>query len=167
MLAYLTACLDFDDGTGACAEVPFYEVGVVNLAEEADALRVLSDGVRQTGLGGHAAHLALGEIAEREHDVAQLVIADLGQEVGLVLDGVGGRAEPAEAVAFDHAGIVAGGHLVELMAPASFERQLVSHHVGMWREPLSDGAERVGHDAVPVFLVERHDLERQTVAARY
>ena len=41
VFAYLTACLDFDDGTGACAEVPFYEVGVVNLAEEADALRCL------------------------------------------------------------------------------------------------------------------------------
>ncbi len=101
----------------------------------------------------------------------QLAVADLGEKVGLVLDRIGCRGKiqfPADLL--DRC-VVAGGDLVEGVSPFLFEipelDKLVAHHVRVGSETLADSAQGVGHNAVPVFLVKRHGLERQSVFAGY
>ena len=45
-------------------------------------------------VGGLAACLGLGEVAQREQRARQLALAQVRQEVGLVLDGVRGQRQP-------------------------------------------------------------------------
>lgn len=60
MLAQLASGFDFDDRSGALAEVPAYEVVVIYFAKEAYALRVLAHGVGHVYVGGYAAYFLFG-----------------------------------------------------------------------------------------------------------
>ena len=119
-------------------------------------------------LDGDFADAGLGHVADGEDEVLELVVGDARQEVGLVLDGVDGGAQPLEAVTLDGGGIVAGGGEVELVAPALLEESeldhAVAHDVGVGGEALSHGLEGILHHVVPIFLVERDHLEGEAVA---
>ena len=67
--ADLHACLVLEHGAGPLAQVLLQKLVVVHLAEEADALRVLALPVGQREASRRLAHLRLGELAHREHDV--------------------------------------------------------------------------------------------------
>ena len=169
MLAQHAAGLELDDLAGLLAQVPAQKVVVIDLAKEADALAVLATRVGQARLQSYAAHLALGEIADRECDVAQLFAGDAGQEVCLVFDRVDSRSEPFAALGVGFGrGIVAAGRQVELMAPALLEEaeldDQVAHHVGVGRQAGADSLQGVFHHILPVLVVQRHYVERQTVA---
>lgn len=63
------ASLELDDFALALAEVAAYEVVVVDFSEEADALGVFAVGAGEVGGVGYVAHLALHEVADREHEL--------------------------------------------------------------------------------------------------
>ncbi len=88
----------------------------------------------------------------------QLVVGNLGKKIRLVFDGVFGRGEEKGAVFLFDGGVMSGGGLVEILSPALFEEtefyELVAHHVGVWCKPFCHCVEGVGHDVVPIFLVE-------------
>ena len=65
----------------------------VDLAHEADALRILALGRGEPLLGGDAPHLGFEQIADGEQGVAQLFLRELAEEVALILVGVGAREE--------------------------------------------------------------------------
>ena len=172
VLAYLAPGLYLDDGAGTLAKVAADEVAVVDFAQKADALRVFAHGVGHVLAHRYLAYLCFGQVADGEGEVAQLVVGDLCQEVGLVLDGVDGGGKPFRAIGVgDGGGVVAGGGEVELVAPALLEEaeldDFVAHHIRVGRQAAADGAQGVLHDVLPVLVVQRHHVEGQPVAARY
>jgi len=168
--AYLLACLDVDDQAGVLAEVTADVVVVVYLAEEADALRVFAVGVDEVLALGDAAHLVLGHAADGEDCLLELPGVELGEEVGLILDGVGGGAEPFPALLVDFGlGVVACGDEVVVLASFLVEGaeldEAVAHDVGVGGEACADFLHGVACDVLPVFLVAVDDGEGEVVAA--
>ena len=162
--------LDVDDTSFLLAHELTYEVVVVDLAEEADALAVLAVGTGQVGVEGDAAHLFLHQMADGEDGVGELLVGELCEEVGLVLDGVFGRAEPcASLLVDDGGGVVASGYLVVvvtyLLLEGSELDEAVAHDVGVGGEAALDAVDGIAHDEVPVFLLQVGDLEGETVFA--
>ena len=168
VLAQLAPCLQLDDGAGTLAQVASDEVVIVNLAQEADTLAVTAMSIGQAHLLGDAAHLLLGHVAYGEHDMAQLLVGDLCQEIGLVLDGIDCRGQVFHAVDDTGCGIMARRRHVKVFAPTLLKEaeldHAVAHHVGVGREAGLDGAQGILHHVIPVLLVQRHHLERQAVA---
>ena len=155
----------------ALAEVPADEIVVVYFPEEADALRVASECVRKLGFGGDATYIGFRNVAEGEGEVCQLFAGYACEEVGLIFYGVDCRGEPFKAIVVDICRcIVPCGGLGELMSPTVFEisefNDGVAHYVGIGSEAGADGAQCILHDVIPVFLMERYDIERQPVAVR-
>lgn len=170
VLAQLAASLQLDDGAGTLAQVAADEVVIVDLTQEADTLAVTTMRIGQAHFLGDAAHLLLGHVAYREHDMAQLLVGDLGQEIGLVLDGVDRCGQVFHAVDDSGRGIMARRRHVKVLAPALLKEaeldHAVTHHVGVGREAGLDGAQGILHHVVPILLVQRHHLERQAVTMR-
>ena len=75
MFADFPPGLDLHHGTRLLAEMTAQELGIVYLAEEADALGVLAGGVGELQLRGNVAHLFLGIASEREQDMVELAVA--------------------------------------------------------------------------------------------
>ena len=74
--------------------------------------------VRNPQPAGLGPHLVLGHLPHREEGAGQLVLAEHGQHVGLVLQRVGPPAQAEPAVGGGRApGMVAGGHGVEAQGP--------------------------------------------------
>ena len=94
VLADLFAAFDLDDIARALTEKTTYEVVVVDLTQETDALRVFATGGGQTIFDGDAAHFVFLQMAEREHELLDLTRFELRQKIGLVFHGIGGGAEP-------------------------------------------------------------------------
>ena len=161
------ACFEFDYLPFALTEITAQKVVVVYLAEEADALRVLAVGAGQVSLVGDVAHLALHQVPNREHQLADLFEFELGEEIGLVFYGVFGRGKEGRAVHLGDGGVVACGGMVVVFAPALLESaeldEFVAHHVGIGCETAAHGVDGVGHYIVPVFLVEVHLLETAAI----
>ena len=109
------------------------------------------------GIFGDAAHLLLGHIADGEHDVEQLLIGDLGQEIGLVLHGIDRCGQVFHTINNPSGRIVARGRHVEILAPPLLKKaeldHAVAHHVGVGCEALTYSAQGIFHHMVPVFLV--------------
>ena len=157
MLADFLACLQLDDVALLLAQMAADEVVVVDFAQEAYSLAVLAVGVGQFRLLRYAPHLLLRHRADGERQVHQLLVGNLREEVGLVLHRGDRRGEIFAPVDNGGRGVVSGGCYVEVLAPTLLEvaelYHLVAHHVGVWRQPASDGAQRIFHHVVPVFLV--------------
>ena len=170
VLSQFASRLEFDDGSGPLAQVAADEVIVVNLPQETDALAIAAVGVGQMGFHSDAAHLLLGQVADGEDDVLELVIGNLGEEIGLILDGIHCCRQVFHAVDDFGRGVMACGGLVKVLAPALLEKaeldHAVAHHVGIGGEPRLDGAQRIFHDVVPVLLMKRHHVKGQAVAVR-
>ncbi len=164
-----TTGFEFDDLTDTATEIAFDKVVVVDLAEEADALTVFTHGAGEFLGFGDGADFALHHMADGEHQFLDLEASDLGKEVGLIFDGVFGRGEPDPAVDLGGGGIVAGGDLVEVVAPTVFKTteldELVAHHVGIGGEAALDGVDGVADDFVPVFFVQGDNFHATAVAA--
>ena len=93
VLAEDLAGFEFDDRTFLLAKEALDELVVVDLAEEADALRVLAMSRRELGFFGNATHLTFGHRADREKAMADLQAGELREEVGLVFDWIWGGAQ--------------------------------------------------------------------------
>ena len=169
MLTQFASGGDVDDGTRALAQMAADEVVIVDLSQKTNALTVLACGIGQAHLGGDAAHLVLGQVANGEDDVAQLLTGDLSQKIGLILDGVDSRGQIFHAINHTSGGVVPGGGEVEVVAPSLLEiaelDHSVAHHIGIGSEALLHGAQRISHDAVPIFILQRHHVEGQPIAA--
>ncbi len=66
--------------------------------DEADVLAVRLGGGAQPETAGVGPHLVLGHVTHREDDARQRVLAQHGQDVGLVLEGIGAPAELPDGV---------------------------------------------------------------------
>src|SRR5690606_1840242 len=97
------------DRPRARGQVAAEEFPEVTLAHEADAGGVLLRRSRQAGGSRHRAHGPLVEVAEREQGGGQLFLAQLVQEVALVLATVGRAQQPPLARRVVDARVVAGG----------------------------------------------------------
>ena len=89
-------------------------------------------------MGGQSTHFGFGDVADGEDDFAQLGVGDAAQEISLVLEGVGCRAEPEDAVfILPRTGIMPCGDFVEVVAFFLLESTefdpTVTHHVGVGR----------------------------------
>ena len=142
-------------------------VAVVAARHEADllALRLVSG--REPQLAGDLAHLGLGQLAEREPRVLELVLAEPVQEVGLVLGLVAGPQEPGAAViAGDPPRVVTGGHRLALVEVAGATEQGAELHVRVavdarTRRPTVQVRIQEGlQDAGIELALEVHDVER-------
>ena len=167
VLAKFFACFDFNNRALLHAKVATDKVVVVNLSEETDALAVLAVGVGHVHLLSDAAHFPLWQIADGEHQVQQLLVGDLSQEVGLVFHRVNSHCQIFGIAHECGVGVVPCGSHVEILAPALLKiaklNHAVAHHIGIWSEPLLHGAERIFHHIVPIFLMQRHHFKWQAV----
>ena len=168
VLSDLTAGLQLDDIANALADEAAHVVVVVDVAEEADALRVLAVGIDEMLALGDLAHLVLHIMADGEEGLGELPVVDLGKEVGLVLHGIGRGGEPLAALVIVFGlGIVAGGDEVVLMAFLLVEGaeldEAVAHHVGIGREAGLHLLHGVARHLAPVFLVAVDDLDGAAV----
>ena len=94
-------------------------VAVVAAGHEADLLALGLVGGRQAETSGHVPDLRLGQVAEREPGVGQLILAQAVQEVGLVLVRVTGPQQSGRPVrARLVAGVVAGRDRLALVLVA-------------------------------------------------
>ena len=87
-------CLQLYDVARQLTQIATQVVVVVDLAQEADALRVFALGIDQVLALGNLAHFFLHHVTNRKERLLQLPVVDLCQKVGLVLDRVGAGAEP-------------------------------------------------------------------------
>ena len=122
VLAEFPAGLYLNDRPFLLAEMTAYEVVIIYFPEKADALTVLAVGIGHACLYGYLTYTGLGNGADREHKVAELVIADAGKEIRLVLHRVNSRRQPYLPVEFGCGGIMACGGLVEFMPPNAVRR---------------------------------------------
>jgi hypothetical protein len=98
-----------DDGARGLAQVVGQEALGVAVGDEADVVRIRLVGDGEAAGAGLLADLGLGDVAEGEHGVGQLVAGQDGQDVGLVL----ARVDAADEFAVVDAGVVAGADGVE------------------------------------------------------
>ena len=94
VLADNLACLDVDNLALLFAQEAAQEVVVVYLTKEADALAVLASGTWQLGIKSNLPYLLLHQMSYRKERMAELFVAELREEVRLVLDWVFRRTEP-------------------------------------------------------------------------
>jgi hypothetical protein len=100
----------------------------------------------------------------------QLPITDLRKEISLVLDPVDRRSKINFPVDYIRSGIVPGCRLVEILAPPLLEiaelYHLVAHHIRIRRKPCLHSTQRILHHIVPILLMQRDHLKRQSVFMR-
>lgn len=142
----------------------------VDLAHEADALRVLALGRGQSLLGGDAPHLGFEQGADGEQGVAQLLLRELAEEVALILVGVGAREEFIDCPSVGQrllglAAVVPRGDEIGAQ-PERFAQEdvefdfAVAQHVGVGRASLFVFREHVIDHAGAVVRREVDDVQR-------
>ena len=126
-----------------CSQLLLEEERQVDLAHEADALRILALGGGEPLLGGDAPHLGLEQPAHGEERRAQLLLRELAEEVALVLARVAARKQPPRRAAVRPqllrlAAVVARGDVVGPQAEGLLHEDVeldfaVAEHVGIGR----------------------------------
>ncbi len=154
-----------DDFAGAIVDVLAQEGVDVDLAEEADALAVFFLGVGQAASSGNFADLGFGDVADGEVGALELLLADEGEKVTLVLVLVAAFEEAGGAFGcvFEPA-VVTGGHAVKALAQRVVEEDAklhlaIAHDVGIGRGPATIAGHQVVHHALAVIADEVDDLE--------
>ena len=114
------------------------------------------------------AHLGLGNVADGEDDLAQLRVGDSTQEISLVLEGVGSRAEPEDAVfVLPRAGVMPRRDFVEIVAFLFLEGTefdpAVAHHIGVGREALAHHLHRVFPDGFKILVLQIDNIKLASV----
>ena len=137
----------------------------VHLAHEADALGVLFLGRREVGFLGEAAHLRLDDVPDGEKGLAELLLGQLAQEIGLVLVGVGTLQDTAGAVGKRlFPAVVAGGDIVGpvLLRDAEEGVELdfpVAEDVRVGGAALGILVEHIVDNPLAVLLGQVHEVE--------
>ena len=172
VLAQLAAALVLDRA-GLVGEVAVQELAEGPLADEADAGRVLLLRIGQPDLLGQPAHLGLGQLADREHRLAQLRLVEPVQEVALVLERVQALEQLHLAVLLAHPRVMAGGDLLGAQSHRVVQEGLeldlgVAQHVRVGRAAGLVLAQELGEDAVLVLggEVDVLDLDADHVGHR-
>ena len=149
-------------------------VAIVATGDEADLLALGLLGRDQAKATSHVAHLGLGQIAQREPGVRQLVLAQAVQEVGLVLVRVAGPKQARRAVGADVlAGVVAGRDrlaVVQMPCPTQQGAELdvrVAVHAWARRRTAQVGIQERLHDPGVELALEVHDVERDVELGRH
>ncbi len=109
--------------------------GVIAVRDEADVLAVGLVGDDQAELAGELAHRRLGQVAEREAQVIELVAGGREQEVALVAGRIGGAVELRPVRPGQAADVMAGGEAVGAEVAGEGEQvgeldRLVARHAG-------------------------------------
>ena len=169
-MSHHLACLYVDDLALLLTHEAAQEIVVVDLSQEADALAILASGTGQLGIDGYLSYLFLHQSAQRKDGVLQLVIGELCQEVGLILDRVNGCSQPHHIVLPDIRGIMAGGNMVVGMSDALLKGseldKTVAHHVRIGRQSLLDTFHGITDHQIPVFLLQVGHLQVKSILAR-
>ena len=97
------------DRSGARLDEPAQKLGKGLLADEADAGTVGFVVHREPGAPGSLAHLAFGQIAEREQHLSQCWVLDRVQKVGLIFEFIACLAQRRAVRGVEQARVVAGG----------------------------------------------------------
>ena len=136
----------------------------VDLADEADALRILAFGRGEMLLGGDAPYFGFQQIPDGEQRIAQLFLRELAEKIALVLVGIaaGQQFIDRAAVGQRHlrlAAVVARGDVVgpefQRFAQETVEFDLaVAQHVGIGRAPPFVFGEHILDHTFAVFVRE-------------
>ena len=163
VLANLLARFQFQHVAGILAQIPPDVIIILNLAQEADALRILALGIHQVFALRNLPHLVLHVMSDGEQSLAKLPVVYLRQEIRLVLHGVGTRGEPFLPVYPFRLRIMARGNEVVVVPHLLVEgpelNQSIAHHVGIRRESCPHLVHRVPCHLTPVFLMAIYHLQ--------
>ena len=103
----------------------------------------------------------------REERVAELFVAELREEVRLVLDWVFCCAEPHLAISHDVCGIMTRRDVIVVVSHLLLERakldESVAHHVGIGRQSFLDALDSIAHDLFPILFLKVSHLELQPI----
>ena len=142
----------------------------VDLAHEADALRILAFGRGEALLLGDAPHLGFQQSADGKQRPAQLLLRKLAEEIALVLVGVASREQFMDRPSVGQrllglAAVVARGDVVgaqlQRLAQEDVEFDLaVAQHVGIGRAAPFVLREHVVHDARAVVFRKVDHVQR-------
>ena len=168
--------VDLDDRSGCGQEFLLEEGRQVDLADEADALRIFLFGGREFGQAGDLADLRLGQVADREQGAGKLFLRQLAEEIALVLVRVGTRQDavepfPVRSGAFRPAAVMPGGHIVGPEALRGLQEGVeldltVAEDVGIGGPPGGIFGEHLVHDALAVGFGKVHEIEGNADLAR-
>ena len=143
----------------------------VHLADEANALRVLFVCGRQVGLLREAAHFAFAEIPYRKYGGAQLLLAELAEEVALVLAGIHTFQQAYSAVGvLPSAAVMPCGNCICTKLSGSFEEGVeldlaVAEHIRIGGSAVFVFGEHIVHDPLAVLPAQVHKVERNAQLA--
>ncbi len=153
----------FADIAGALTQMAGDKVAVADFAQKTNPLTVFAVLGRQTVAGGQLPHLGFAQMANGEQGSGQLGLGEVGKEIGLVLDRIGGALEQ-EAVAFlFDAGVVARGYFVvggidAVVKGAEFD-PLVAKDIRAGGAPGLQFGQGVGDHLVEVFGLQGDNLQ--------
>src|SRR5690606_20817842 len=152
------------------SEVAPDELIVVHFSQEADTLAVLSLCRGKLLFCSNGTHLRLEQIADGKHQTRDLQVADLSQEVGLVLHPVFRSGEPSHPPAFRGGGVMARGEPVKMAPPLLLKDceldERVAHHVWLARQAALYRVDGVAYYAIPILLMQRNTLHSAAILLR-
>ena len=152
------------DRTGLGRQIAVEELAERTLADEADARGVLLLRIGKLEVVGDAADLGLADFAHGEDHAGDLLLGEAVQEVALVLAGIDAAQQLDAVVRVTDAGVVPRGDEVgphgHGMVEEGAELDLcVAENVGIGRAASAVFAQKVGEDALAVFLREVDGLD--------
>ena len=166
--AYAATCVELDNITGIVAEIALDVVVIVDLAKEANALRIFAAGINEMFALCNGTHLVFHIMTDGEKGFLQLPVVDLGKEVGLVLHGVGTGGEPF--LAFDNLGlgIMARSYKVifvtSLLVEGTKLDETIAHDVGIGSEASLHLLHGITGNIVPILAMAINHFETATIA---
>ena len=165
---YAATSLQLDDISGIVAEITLDVIVVINLAEEAYALRILAAGIYKMFALGNGTHLVLHIMSDGKEGFLQLPVVDLGKEVGLVFHGVGTGGEPFLAIDNLGLGIMASGYEVVVVTTLLVEcpklDKTIAHDIGIRRESSLHLLHGISGDIIPILAMAIHHLQPASIA---
>ena len=161
--------LDFYHRSFPFAQETAYEIIIINLSQETNALTIPAFGRWQTLRFRNAPHLFFHQVAHRKHQLCHLQTVNLRQKVRLVFHGVACRTQPYLTVPLAYRGIMSRGDFVvpvsHLLFKASEFDKLVAHHVRIRSQSPPGTLHGVAHHKFPILLLQVHHLKVQAVTA--
>src|SRR5699024_10865688 len=147
------------DRPGPGRQIPAQEFAEVALADEADAGGVLLGRGGQPRLAGDLPDPALVQLAERKAGGGKLLLAELVEEVALVLGAIERAQRQVAPAASRRARVVAGGDGVRAQRTGGIEEMAeldlaVAQHVRVRRAPGGVLGQEVLEHPVPVLAGE-------------
>ena len=160
---------DLDDVAVLGCELLLQENGQIDLAHEADALRVLAGSRSQMLFRSDAPDLGLEQMSDRKESARKLPLRKLAEKIALVLVRVAARKQAMNRPAFGPdllaAAIVACRHEIGAQLESRIQKGVeldlaVAQHVGVRRAAAPVFGEHVVHHAAAVFVAQVDEMER-------